>query len=356
MANNNQFVNRAVDSKTVSFRGVSKDSVSQGLYGRYTGGARDAAVSSTNSFLVSELEKRDPLIRMPLTAFTYAKNIPMVVGGGWVENVSNLYGNAGSAGADDDSNVSSGGATVAPTIQANFGKDIYSTHIFVQPLSIDEFDILHEKITGRSLEQLLTDFVRLNYDKHLDKNGFMGLPKYSTKGLLNYTGVYASAVADGAGTGSPTTWALKTADEILTDINDGIAYTWAAGGNDMSAIPNHVLLPFAQYQMLISRKVSEYADKSIMDYLMTNNICNKFGEELVFGVSLWGKGAGEGNTDRMAIYRMDEKFMDMQELQPLTRMYSMHDPKTRTFDTNYAANISQLRVMYPQSISYWDGI
>jgi hypothetical protein len=347
---------RAIDSKSMGFSGMAQDGVSLGLYGRFTGAARDAAISSTNSFLVSELELRDPIIRTPLTTFTYAQNVPVVVGGGWQENISNLNIGYGSAGAANNANVSTGGATVAPTIQANFTKDIYSTHIFRQPLSIDEFDILHQKVTGRDLETLLKDGVRMNYDKHMDENAFIGLSQYGTGGLLNYPGVYANAVADGAETGSPTQWAQKTPDEILTDVNDAIAYTWAAAGNDMSAIPNHILLPFAQYQWLVSHKVSEYADKSIMDFLMANNIVNKFGEELVFGVGLWGTGAGEGGTDRMAVYRMENKFIELRELQPLTRMYSLHNPSTNTFDTNYAANISQLRVMYPQSISYWDGI
>lgn len=345
--NAGQTVLRALDFRSVA--PGRADAVSFGL-------ARDSAPSSTNAFLVSELEKRDPLIRQPLTTFTWAQNIPVRTGGGWAEFTSNLYGNTGSAGDDDDANVSANGTTVAPTIQGNFGKDIYKTHIFVQPMSIDEFDILRQKVTGRSLEQLLTDFVRLHYEKHMDKNVFMGLPRYDTTGLLNNPNVTAAAVPGGSETGSPTQWASKNADEILADINGGIIETWGRAGNDMSAIPNHVLLPFEQYNDLISRKVSEYADKSIMDFLLANNIANKHGEELVFGVSLWGKGAGAGGTDRMAIYHYDEHFLAVEELQPLTRMYTLHDPKTRTYDSNFAANISEVEVFYPQAISYYDGI
>jgi hypothetical protein len=354
--NAGQTTMRAIDSKSMQFRGVAADSVSNGLYNKFTGAARDAAVSSTNAFLVSELEKRDPLIRQPLSNFTYAQNIGIRVGGGWVENTSNLNVDYGSAGDDDDANVSTGGATVAPTIQANFGKDPWKTHIFRQPVSIDEFDILRQKVTGRSLEQILIDGVRLHYDKHFDKNVFVGLSKYGTTGLLNNPNVTAAAVTEGAGAGNPTQWSLKTPDEILTDINDGINDTWARSGNDMSAIPNHILLPFAQYQWLVSHKVSEYADKSIMDFLMDNNVTNKFGSELVFGVSLWGAGAGACGKDRMAIYNMNERFVAVDELQPLTRMYSLHNPSTNTFDTNYAANMSEVELFYPQTISYYDGI
>lgn len=45
-------------------------------------------IASGGAFLVSELEKRDPLIRKPLTSFTYPRDIVIQTGGGWVDYVS----------------------------------------------------------------------------------------------------------------------------------------------------------------------------------------------------------------------------------------------------------------------------
>ena len=344
----------AVDA--AAFSGGRGDSVAQGLCASLVG--RDAANSSTNAFLVSELEKRDPLVRQPLTTYTWAKNIPVRTGGGWVDKVSNLYVDYGSAGDSDDANVTASGADVMPTIQGNFGKDVYKTHIFVQPVSINEFDMMRQNITGRSIDKLLSDGVRLHYEKHMDKSVFLGLVKYGTTGILNNANVYRTTVATGSGSGSPTTWAKKTADEILKDVNDAIIYTWALSGNDMSAIPNHILLPFEQYNLLISRKASDIAQISIMQFLKENNIATQQGEDLVIGVSLYGKGAGVGSpaTDRMAVYRSDERFIAIDELQPLTRMRTVYSSKTSSYDTNYAANISEVELFYTQTISYWDGI
>jgi hypothetical protein len=335
------------------FAGSAKDSVSLGLSAAVS--ARDAAGSSSNAFLVSELEKRDPMIRQPLTTFTWSKNIPVRTGGGWSEYISNLTIDYASGGNADDANVSTNGATVMPNIQGNFGKDIYKTHIFVQPVSINEIDMFRQNITGRSLDKLLGDGVRLNYEKHMDKNVFLGLSKYGTTGILNNSNVYATTVAQNAGSTS-TTWANKTADEILKDINDAIMYTWSASGYDMSAIPNHILLPFEQYNKLISRKVSDIAQMSIMQFLMDNNIAKMNGEELVFGVSLYGKSAGTGSTDRMVIYRHEERFIAVDELQPLTRMRTVYSARSLSYDTNYAANLSEVEFFYPQTVSYWDGI
>lgn len=358
---NGQTVLRALD--VAAYAGGRGDSVSRQLSASVNMSmnakglsARDSAASSTNAFLVSELEKRDPLVRQPLTAYTWPDNIPVRTGGGWDEFLSNLTVDYGSAGDDDDANVAAGGADVMPVIQPNLGKDIYKTHLFIQPVAINEFDMLRQQITGRSIDKICADGVRLHYDKHMDKNVFVGLTRYGTTGLLNNPNVTAELVAQGAATGSPRDWAHKTSDEILADVNSAIMTVWAASGNDMSAIPNHVLLPFAQYNDLISRKASEYADKSIMDFLMANNIANKHGEGLVFGVSLWGTGIGTGGADRMAVYRHDERFIAVDELQPLTRMRTVYSSRHFSYDTNYAANISEVEVFYPSAIGYFDGI
>ncbi len=64
-----------------------------GLSGGTAGGAgvptMDAAgIASGGAFLVSELEKRDPLLRKPLTSYTYPRDININTGGGWVDYVS----------------------------------------------------------------------------------------------------------------------------------------------------------------------------------------------------------------------------------------------------------------------------
>ncbi|PWM22741.1 MAG: hypothetical protein DBX44_06740, partial [Oscillospiraceae bacterium] len=61
-----------------------------------------AGIASGGAFLVSELEKRDSMIRKPLTSVTYPRDIVIQTGGGWVDYSSALsvaYGITGGAGA-----------------------------------------------------------------------------------------------------------------------------------------------------------------------------------------------------------------------------------------------------------------
>lgn len=57
-----------------------------------------AGIASGQAFLTSELEKRDMMVRTPLTSFTYTRDIPIRVGGGWAETISAMQVGFGIAG------------------------------------------------------------------------------------------------------------------------------------------------------------------------------------------------------------------------------------------------------------------
>ena len=315
----------------------------------------DGAIASGGAFLVSELEKREPDIKQPLTSVTYARDVPLKVGGGWVEYVSALNIDFGTTGGSRNGTVSAPGANGSPIVQMNLEKDTFTTHVFSTILRVPFVDMQRMQVTGKSIDALLTDGIRLTYDKHMDANVYVGLSAYGTEGLLNNSNVTASNVALNTG-GTSRKWEDKTADEILTDINSGIIAVWAAAQYDMSAIPNHVLIPHEQYNLIATTKVSQYADKTILEFLLANNLAARNGSELFIGACPWCKGVGAGSTDRMAIYRHDERFVAVEELVPLSRTMTQPNVEALAYDSVYMANISQLELFYTQTIRYYDGI
>lgn len=313
-----------------------------------------AGIASGGAFLVSELEKRDTMIRKPLTSVTYPRDIVIQTGGGWVDYVSAMsvaYGITGGSGA---SPVQAGGSNGIPTVQASVDKGVYSAHVFAVALRVMFQDMQRGNFIGRSLDQLLQDGVRMAYDKHQDQNVYTGIPEYNTTGLVNNPNATASTVADGAsGNGN---WATKTPAEILADVNTALTTTWAQAGYDLGALPNHILIPYDEYTYILNTPVSDLATKSIYDYIMENNITNKNGGDLFIGATIWCKGAGTSGTDRMVVYVNHERFLKMDELVPLSRIMSAPNVANVCYDTAYMANLSEPEVMYPQTITYWDHI
>ena len=117
------------------------------------------------AFLVSELEKRDPLIRKPLTSFTYPRDIVIQTGGGWVDYVSAMSVAYGITGGAVNSPVTAGGANGIPVVQASVDKGVYKAHVFAAALRVMFQDMQRANYIGRSLDNLLQDGVRMAYDK-----------------------------------------------------------------------------------------------------------------------------------------------------------------------------------------------
>lgn len=314
----------------------------------------DSAIASAGAFLVSELEKRDPIVRVPLTSFTYARDIPIKTGGGWVDHTSNLNINYGVTGGSGNGTVQAGGANGSPLIQMNLEKDVYKTHVFNTTMRIGFVDMMRAQITGRSLDKLLSDGVRLTYDKHMDENVYKGLSQYGSSGLVNNPNVTASTVAVGVSTTTP--WNTKTPAEILNDINTAINDVWAAAGYDLRAMPNHIIIPHEQFNYIATQPVSQLSEKSILTYLQENNVAAKNNVELVIAGVPWCKGAGTASSDRMVVYVHNEQFVAVEELAPLSRVMTSPSTEAQAYDSLYMANLSEVEFFYTQTIRYYDGI
>ena len=318
--------------------------------------AMDAAgIASGGAFLVSELEKRDPLIRKPLTSFTYPRDIVIQTGGGWVDYASAMSVANGITGGAGEGTVSAGGSNGVPIVQASLDKGLYKAHVFAAALRVMFVDMQKANYIGRSLDQMLSDGVRMSYDKHMDGNVYRGLPAYGTTGLLNNPDAVETTVA-ATGAGNSTKWPDKSKEQILADVNTAITAAWEAAEYDEGAIPNHILLPYEQYSHILNTMVTDLAGESILDYLLKNNIAAKNGASLFIGATRWCKGAGTGGTDRMAVYVNHERYLKLDELVPLNRVMSGPNVANVCYDTAYMANISQVQLLYPQTMTYWDGI
>lgn len=308
-----------------------------------------AGIASGMAFLTSELEKRDPLIRKPLTSVTYPRDIVVKSGGGWVDYVSAQAVGYGITGGSGGSPVQAGGANGLPIVQANLEKGLYKAHTFAAALRVMWVDMQKANYIGRSLDQLLQDGMRMAYDKHMDQNVYTGMEEYGSTGLVNNPDVTETSVTGG-------TWASKTKEQILADINSALTAVWAAAEYDEDAMPNHILLPYEQYTYIMNTMVTDLATETILDYVLKNNVAAKNGKSLYIGATRWCKGAGTGGADRMVVYVNHERFLQVEELVPLARVMSQPNATEFCYDTAYAANLSEVELFYPQTMQYFDGI
>ena len=148
--------------------------------------------------------------------------------------------------------------------------------------------------------------------------------------------------------------AFLTADEILADINRAISALWKDNDCSSDALPNHILIPVEQFGQLVTRKVSDDSERSILTYVLENNLSVQQGGELTISPCKWCSGTGSNGSDRMVVYmnRVDRICFNL--TQPLRRMDTEYSEMR--IKIPYIAQFSEVRFLYPSTVRYLDGI
>jgi hypothetical protein len=313
-----------------------------------------AALGTGMAFLVGELEKRDPKLLEPMTSTTWQRDIVAQTGGGWVEFSSNYFVDYATTGANHRG-IIGGQTTAIPVLQANITKDNWKVFTWSNIVKVPFVDQQKLSGIGRSLDQIYDKGLRLNYNKMLDENVYTGFADFGTEGLVNNSNITASMAALNAA-GTSRNWKDKTPDEILNDINSAITNAWANSGYDNAGIPNHVGVPPLLYSYIVGTKVSLAADKSILNYLLENNIAKANGVNLTIVPMRQLVGAGIGGTDRMIAYVNADDKVTFDITVPLSRVLTQPSVEHMAYLSAYAGQVGQVKFLYTQCVEYVDGI
>ena len=305
------------------------------------------------TFLMKELEKVDETILEPLSGTDWPRDMPVVTGGGLLESIASVDVTYASTGGDDD-NLFFEAANDIPVIQADMSKSVARTFNFAEYMAFSVMEREKMMQVGRDPETFLNKGIRLHCDKVIDRNVYTGFSKVSSTGLVNNPGITRSSAAPHTPGGSDTSWENKTADEILADINRAISALWRDNDCSSDALPNHILIPVEQFGQLVTRKVSDDSERSILTYVLENNLSVQQGGELVISPCKWCSGVGSGSSDRMVVYcnRVDRICFNL--TQPLRRMETEY--AEMRIKIPYIAQFSEVRFLYPSTVRYMDGI
>ena len=302
-------------------------------------------------FLLQELEKIDEKILEPLTGTDWPRDMPVITGGGLIDTVSAIDVTYASTGKDDD-NLFLGQSNNIPVIQADMSKLVARTFNFAEYMVFSQMESEKLRSVGRDPETFLNKGIRLHCDKVIDRNVYKGFSKVNSTGLVNSPQVTRTSAWPGAG--GTSTWQSKTADEILDDINRALSAVWSDNDCASDGLPDHILIPVNQFGLLVTRKVSDDSERSILTYVLENNIATRQGKELVISPCKWCAMAGSGSTDRMVVYMNQVDRICFNLTQPLRRMET--EVADLSYKIPYISQFSEVRFLYPSTVRYVDGI
>jgi hypothetical protein len=203
--------------------------------------------------------------------------------------------------------------------------------------------------------------MKLKDQMDTDQLVYIGDPLLSTTGLINQTSGVVSNVANVANgaNGSPL-FSNKVPDEILADFNEIITSVWEASA--WAQMPNRILLPPARYGYLVSQKVSDAGNISILRFILENNVTvqNVGQGQLKIYPAKWCIGSGSGGTQgtdstpgRMVAYTKDPQRVRF----PLTPIQKTPLEYRSIYQiTTYFSRKGQIEIVYPETIGYRDGM
>jgi len=206
-------------------------------------------------------------------------------------------------------------------------------------------DIRAAQMAGIPLNDFQFRAARRLWEERLDAVAFSGFAGSNLVGILNHPNIPTGSVPNGVS--GTATFATKTPDEILKDLNSLVTETIDAT-NGVEA-PDTVVLPHAQYELINTTARSATSDTTILEFFLRNN-------EHITNVVSWYKlkGAGTAGADVMFSYRNDAEAIQV----VIPQEFETFPPQQENMGFQIPAHgrTGGLRVRYPLSIRIKEGI
>ncbi|TPL06678.1 major capsid family protein [Mesorhizobium sp. B2-4-11] len=210
------------------------------------------------------------------------------------------------------------------------------------------------QLLGMNLSADKASAARRVAEEKIENVAFIGDTGKGFTGLVNSsTPTATTAPADG--TGSATTFASKTPDQILRDINGQL--TGIFTGTLGAEIADTLLLPYSVLLDLSTRRIDAVNQTTILEWIERNNIYTRTtgGQLLIRGVFGFLDTAGASGTKRMVAYRRSPEVLKFHMPMPFRFLPAWQTGPIK-FDVPGIFRLGGVDIRRPKAIRYLDGI
>jgi len=307
-------------------------------------------VDSAGAFLVGELERLDQTLNLPLVDVSWGRDIQLREDVTIADEMSSFtnssFAAAGGPSAQGKNWIGKDTTTIKG-LALDIGKTAKPLTLWGMELGWTIPELESAQKLGRPVDSQKVAGMEMKRNMDIDEQIYIGDTQLSQTGLLNDAGISLANVSNGDWA-NPTT----TPDEILADINEILYRGWQQSG--FAICPRDLLLPPLKFGTLVTRKVSDAGNISILEYVRMNCISfAKNGVPLNINPVKWLTGAGAGATDRMVAYTNDKTRVRF-PLVPVQRTPLEYRSLNQL--TTYFCRLGCVEWVYPETGAYADGI
>lgn len=213
-------------------------------------------------------------------------------------------------------------------------------------------------IPGLNLSADRAGAARRAYEEFVDQIALVGDTDKNYFGITNYPGVSTSVASVHTGTvalpGTGTSWTIKSADEILADVNDALTGMYV--DSLTVELADTLLLPVRAVALIATKRLNDLASMTVLQFLQQNNVYTfQTGRALTIRAVRGLETAGAGDTGRMVAYRRDPQVLKLHI--PMThRFLPVWQTGPLVFDVPGIFRLGGLEIRRPGAVRYVDGI
>lgn len=319
----------------------------------------DARVHDANfAFLTTTLAKLHKELHEPKYFVTWNKDIPVDMGGGFVDYVE--YYTVDWAGIMNEfRNVVGNNGNYVPRINAGLNQKRVNVYTFevAYDLRFVELEKMKQITLAKSLQEIYENAIVAEWDLFVQKVAYTGMGTGS--GLFNNANVKKFLIANKVADSCFETMS----DEEVVAVFNGIFSTYLAGSDmNLSLLPDTFLVPKKVGQDLSSRFSALYTE-TLRNFIIKHNIGVAESDgtaKVTINVRPALDTLGVGGHGRIVAYKKDKSFVRIDMPYPMQHYITLPNVEKMSYTSAFVGQVSEVQLPYNTSadelgvVTYWD--
>ena len=320
---------------------------------------QDARVHDANfAFLTTTLAKLHNTLYEPKYFVTYADDVPVDVGGGFVDYVT--YYTVDWAGIMDEfRNVMGNNANYIPRVNAGLNQKKVNVYTFevAYDLRFVELEKMKKLTLQKSIQDIYSNAIVAGWDLFVQQVAYTGIQ--GSTGLFNNANVLTTTIGNNssaAGAG----FALDTDAAIVAFFN-GVFETYLLNSNmNISILPDTFLVPTFVGSDLSSRFSALYTS-TLRSFILEHNLGVDEGDSKITIKSRPALNTlGTTSHGRIVAYKKEKDFVRLDMPYPMQHYITLPNIDKMSYTSAFVGQVSEVQLPYNTSsselgvVTYWD--
>lgn len=322
----------------------------------------DARIHDANfAFLTTTLAKLHTNLYEPKYFVTYSQDIPVDVGGGFVDYVQ--YYTVDWAGIMNEfRNVVGNNANYIPRVNAGLNQKMVNVYTFevAYDLRFIELEKMKKLTLQKSIQDIYSNAIVAGWDLFVQRVAYTGVD--GKTGLFNSDNVAIGTIDNTDATAANSGFKGMSDTDVVSFFNGVFEYYLLNSNMNISLLPDTFLVPTFVGADLSSRFSALYT-ATLRSFLVEHNlgVDESNGEVKVRIMSRPAlNDLGTGGHGRIVAYKNDKTFLRIDMPYPMQHYITLPNIDKMSYTSAFVGQVSEIQMPYNTSdeemgvITYWD--